>query len=116
MPNKPKTIRPQWVPERKAFGRRTADNQKFYNSWAWRKVRKAYIDKQPLCEKCIEEDKTVAAAFVDHIQRIEDGGAKLDEANLQSLCKHCHNSKSGKEAHGYRENNNKKEGYRGENT
>lgn len=103
MPNKPERIKPQWVPERKAYGRRSKDNEKFYNSRPWRKVRAAFISKNPICVKCEEEDKTVAAKYVDHIQRIEDGGAKLDEANLQSLCKYHHDSKSGKEAHGYKE-------------
>ena len=104
MPNKPNRTKPQWVPERIAYGRRSEDNQKFYNSRPWRKARKNYIEKFPLCVKCKESGKTVAAKYVDHIQRIEDGGDKLNESNFQSLCKQCHDSKSGKEAHGYREN------------
>ena len=107
MPSKPKSIKRSWVPERKAFARRSADNSKFYNSRSWRKVRKAFAEKNPVCVKCQHEGKSVAVAFVDHIQRIEDGGAKYDEVNLQSLCKFHHNQKSGKESHGYREKNNK---------
>lgn len=108
MPKKSTIIKPQWVPERTAYGRRSQDNQKFYNGRPWRKVRKAFIDKHPLCVKCKEEGKSVAAKYVDHIQRIEDGGDKLNEENLQSLCKYHHDSKSGKEAHGYREKNKNK--------
>ena len=37
--------------------------------------------------------------------------AKLDENNLQTLCKWHHDSKSGKEAHGYKET----KGHRGQN-
>lgn len=103
MPSKPEGKRPPWVPERTPYGRRSEDNQKFYNSRPWRKVRKAFISKNPFCCKCDADGKVVKAVYVDHIQRIEDGGAKLDEANLQSLCKFHHDSKSGKEAHGYRE-------------
>lgn len=105
MPNKPKPIKRSWVPERKAYGRRSETNEKFYNARAWRKVRKSYAEKNPLCVKCKAEGKSIAVAYVDHIQRIEDGGPKYDESNLQSLCKFHHDSKSGKEAHGYREKN-----------
>jgi len=107
MPSKPKSIKRSWVPERKAYGRRSAENAKFYNSRPWRKVRASYADKNPLCVKCRAEGKTVKVAYVDHITRVEDGGAKYDESNLQSLCKFHHDSKSGREAHGYREKNNK---------
>ena len=102
MPNKPKTIRPHWVPERKPYGRRT-DNSKFYNSWPWRKLRKSFKERNPCCIKCEAEGIVRETKYVDHIVRIEDGGAKLDESNLQPLCKFHHDSKSGKEAHGYKE-------------
>jgi HNH endonuclease. len=36
---------------------------------------------------------------VDHIQPIRLGGEVYDLDNLQTLCKSCHNRKSGKEAH-----------------
>ncbi|WP_121665261.1 HNH endonuclease [Mesonia aquimarina] len=112
MPYKPKKIKRSWVNERKPYGRRLAENEKFYNSWSWRKVRKAFLQKNPTCIKCEAENKVTTAKYVDHIQRIEDGGAKLSEENLQSLCKFHHDSKSGKEAHGYKE----KKGIPGKNT
>lgn len=90
------------MPERKAFAR-SNDNSKFYNSWPWRKLRKKFITANPLCKKCLENDVTTSAKFVDHIVRIEDGGSKLSEENLQSLCQYHHNQKSGREAHGYKE-------------
>lgn len=39
------------------------------------------------------------ATQVDHIQRINDGGDRFDENNLQGLCDHCHKVKTGREAH-----------------
>lgn len=102
MPYKSKIIKRSWVRERKPF-QRSKDNSKFYNSWKWRKARKIFIEKNPVCVKCEAEGIVNEAKFVDHIQRIEDGGEKFDEDNLQSLCQFHHNSKSGKEAHGYRE-------------
>lgn len=103
MPYKPEKIKRSWVPERKAYGRRTGKNDKFYNSWPWRKLRKRFLQKYSLCVKCDAEGIVKTATVVDHIERIEDGGDRLDEDNLQSLCKKHHDSKSGKEAHGYKE-------------
>ena len=34
------------------------------------------------------------ATMVDHIVPIADGGEKLDEDNLQSLCQDCHARKT----------------------
>jgi len=57
----------------------------------WRKFRKVYLMRNPLCVKC---GKT--AEVVDHI--IPWDGNKetlIQEDNLQALCKHCHNTKTG---------------------
>ena len=35
-----------------------------------------------------------SATDVDHIVPIADGGAPLDQANLQSLCHECHSRKT----------------------
>jgi 5-methylcytosine-specific restriction protein A len=34
------------------------------------------------------------SVLVDHVVSIADGGARLDRANLQALCRPCHDSKS----------------------
>lgn len=102
MPYKPKKIKRSWQPERVAFGRRV-DNSKFYNDPKWRKVALSHKERFPFCIKCLAKGKSVAVQFTDHIVRIEDGGDKYADSNLQSLCGFHHNSKSGKEAHGYKE-------------
>ncbi|QLE02899.1 HNH endonuclease [Galbibacter sp. BG1] len=102
MPNRPKKIKRNWKPDRKAFDRAISDYD-FYNSSSWRKVSKRYKDNNPLCVKCLEEDNITPAEVTDHIVRIKDGGSKFSEDNLQSLCHFHHNQKSGKEAHGYKE-------------
>jgi 5-methylcytosine-specific restriction endonuclease McrA len=101
MPNRPKKIKRSWLPDRKPFGRRV-DNSSFYNSIRWRKVSKLQKIKNPLCVECEGKGIVSRAEFTDHILRIEDGGAKFDAENLQSLCAFHHNSKSGKEAHGFK--------------
>lgn len=40
---------------------------------------------------------------VDHITRVADGGHPFDESNLQTLCKHCHRSKTSEENSSSRE-------------
>lgn len=106
MPNAPKPIRPHWVPERKAFGRRK-DNSKFYNGRKWRKFSKSFRERNPLCVKCEAEGRTTAAAVCDHIQGLDflldNDIDPIQESECQSLCHQCHNSKSGREAHGYKE-------------
>lgn len=104
MPNQPITKRKPWhEPKRKAFARKT-DNSKFYNSRAWRNFRKSRLLEEPLCRECKRNNKITEATVLDHIKRIEDGGEKLSKQNTQPLCKSCHNSKSGREAHGFKMN------------
>jgi 5-methylcytosine-specific restriction protein A len=71
----------------------------FYWSPIWRKTAKAHKAANPLCVKCKEEGRIKGAEVTDHITPIEDGGARLDWNNLQSLCHSCHNSKSASERH-----------------
>ena len=60
-----------------------------------KKLRDYFIKRNPLCKWCNEEGKTKVADVVDHILPIKQGGSKIDESNLQSLCHHHHNQKSG---------------------
>ena len=98
MPSKPNKVNRPWVV--KSSGKRLKDDSKFYNSWAWRKFRKSYIERNPLCVMCEAEGIVTPAQIVDHIIPMRQGGAKFDENNLQSLCKHHHDVKSGKDRHG----------------
>lgn len=113
MPYKPKKIQRSWVPERKAFGGRHKDNAAFYNSWKWRKFAKMFREKNPYCAHCDAEGLVGPANVCDHIQGLNfllsKGMNPLDADECQSLCHPCHNKKSGRESHGYREENNKKE-------
>jgi 5-methylcytosine-specific restriction protein A len=56
----------------------------------WRRVRIAYLRKQPLCEICEKNGLTVPAVLVHHIRPISEGGARLDANNLMALCRECH--------------------------
>lgn len=64
----------------------------------WRTSSKAYLREHPLCEICKRNGKYVQATVVDHIKP-HRGDNKLfwDKSNCQSLCKNCHDKKTGKE-------------------
>lgn len=65
--------------------------------WRWKKLRDAYLAKNPLCEHCLADGRVTIANEVDHIVALRDGGARLDPSNLQSLCIACHRAKTQKE-------------------
>lgn len=45
------------------------------------------------CEACGAEGKRI---YADHIVELKDGGALLDESNVQLLCAPCHGRKTAK--------------------
>lgn len=102
MPTKPIAKRKPWQETRVVHARKV-DNSKIYNGRRWRNFRKQVLQDEPLCRKCNDKGLVVEAKVLDHIIRIEDGGAVYSKENTQPLCSKCHNSKSGKEAHGYKE-------------
>lgn len=111
MPYKPKASKLPWVPDR--TNRHTGsverqESKKFYQTPAWKRTRAAYRREHPLCEECERNGRITQMYYVDHIQPIRMGGSELSWDNLQSLCKDCHHSKSGKEAALYKRNG---EGY-----
>ena len=67
---------------------RRADYKKTYGH-KWTAIRDLYIQKHPLCERCLEQGFTVPAALVHHIKPTASGGGH-EETNLMSLCASCH--------------------------
>lgn len=106
MPSSPKKKKRPWVKERKQQHRAVNMNW-YYNDPRWRKFSKQFKIDNPLCVKCKAKGLCVPTEFTDHIVRLRDGGGadlnKLNKKDFQPLCGPCHNSKSGKEAHGYKE-------------
>ena len=70
------------------------DRNRFYQRKEWKAIRSAHLMREPLCRLCLAADLYAAAVVVDHIDEIADGGDLLDDSNLQSLCKSCHNAKT----------------------
>jgi 5-methylcytosine-specific restriction enzyme A len=66
-----------------------------YGTPRWKRLRAQVRRRdQYRCQECGADVSAKGAAFVDHIQEVEDGGAFWDPANLQTLCKPHHDSKS----------------------
>lgn len=79
------------------YNKTSRRNQSFYDSPAWRKLRKWFARQNPVCVECRDEGIARTLDVVDHIVPIEQGGARLDPANLQALCNRHHNQKTARE-------------------
>lgn len=60
----------------------------------WRRLRRAYLADNPQCELAYEGRCRVVATEVDHRMPLRAGGQRLDEANLQAVCRECHQHKT----------------------
>lgn len=65
---------------------------------AWVKARDAALKRDGhLCQPCLMAGRPTPAKQVDHITPRAQGGTD-DLDNLQSICRDCHNAKTGREA------------------
>lgn len=65
----------------------------FYQSPEWRSLVASIKRKRGgWCERCGSTRRVIG----DHIIERKDGGAELDESNIQLLCIRCHNTKTAK--------------------
>lgn len=59
--------------------------------WTWRKLRRWFLLRNPLCVMCLEEGHIVKATVPDHVVPVRKApDRRLDETNLRALCKHHH--------------------------
>ena len=63
----------------------------------WRRARKLFLQRHPLCANCLSQGALTPATVVDHIVP-HRGDHRLfwDEQNWQPLCKACHDRKTGR--------------------
>ena len=67
------------------------DYIKFYHSKAWKQARQPQLTREPLCEVCLGNGLVSVANTVHHIDDVkEHWNERLNEDNLQSVCKSCH--------------------------
>lgn len=68
---------------------------RFYDSKAWKRLRREQLNAEPLCVACLADGKTTEARHIDHIiPRSHDPSLELCFDNLQSLCVACHGRKT----------------------
>ncbi len=74
------------------YQRRDPITNRIYGSVRWKKFRKMYLARNPLCVNY--DDCHNAATVVDHIKPHRgDEDLLWDEANLNPMCRGCHNYK-----------------------
>ena len=72
---------------------KSADWQHLYKRKRWLDLRERQLMQEPLCRFCLATEEVTAAEVVDHIKKHEGNEALFfDPDNLQSLCRHHHDS------------------------
>jgi len=73
------------------------DNQKYYSTRRWRKLREFKLQNNPLCEMCEKKERVTPATEVHHIVKFSSGDNEeeknrlaYDYNNLMSICDCCH--------------------------
>ncbi len=103
MPNKPPVHQPPGAGASRRATRLAAETteryteaHRFYNSQPWRRVRRVFLEDNPLCQDCEEQrGKLVPSEEAHHVvERLEDPSRAFDPTNLRALCKPCHSAYS----------------------
>lgn len=64
---------------------------------AWRQLRRQILVRdRHLCQSCLRAQRTSVASDVDHVRPRSQGGTD-EPANLEAICKACHQAKSSRE-------------------
>lgn len=94
MPSRPPTHRPN--PTVRQPDVRPSAYRRGYDG-RWRKARLAHLRDHPLCAECQKAGRLTPATVVDHVTP-HRGDERLfwdSEGNWASLCKPCHDKKTG---------------------
>ena len=79
-----------------AARRESAEYHAWYSLSVWTDdLRPTQLLREPWCRECAKRGIRTRATVVDHVEPHRGGGARfIDRANLQSLCKRCHDRKT----------------------
>lgn len=73
------------------------DYRRWITSRRWGALRRQVLTARPLCERCREAGKVVAAGEVHHVRPVESGVSKAEQerlmfapSNLMAVCHQCH--------------------------
>jgi 5-methylcytosine-specific restriction protein A len=96
MPSRIPTHKPRLLaaPDRhREYDRSARDREakRFYDSAAWKKLRRWKLATDPLCGRCERASRLAPATVVHHlVERSLAPELALDGSNLESLCAPCH--------------------------
>ena len=82
-----------------AARRASAEYHAWYSLSVWTDdLRPAQFLREPWCRECAKRGIRTRATVVDHVEPHRGDWARfIDRANLQSLCKRCHDRKTAQE-------------------
>lgn len=82
---------------KKRYDHQLHDGKYIYSTARWRRLRDSYIRMYPLCAECDRHALVTPGEAVDHVKELKDGGDPWDVENLMTLCRACHQKKTGEE-------------------
>jgi 5-methylcytosine-specific restriction enzyme A len=69
------------------------DVTKLHNKARWHRVARLQLLHEPLCRMCLADGRVEPATVADHIEPHHGDVNKFWLGKLQSLCRHCHESR-----------------------
>jgi 5-methylcytosine-specific restriction enzyme A len=76
---------------------RDRGSRDWYQLEVWRKQRRHQLRAEPLCQRCLRENRITPASEVDHIRPHGGDWTEFRSGALQSLCQSCHWEKTMRE-------------------
>lgn len=85
-------------PKQRCRTRSRSQHHAMYGTRAWQELRRWHLDRNPLCVRCLDDEKTEPGTEVDHVTpHLGNWTLFMDPGNLQSLCKPHHSRKTATE-------------------
>lgn len=85
------------TPRQKNICSTALDNNKYYGSAAWKRLRSTFYSEHPCCEECLKRQKITPTSDIHHLRRFSSGKTEeerwtllLSQNNLRALCESCH--------------------------
>lgn len=87
------------TPRQKNICSTALDNNKYYGSAAWKRLRATFYSEHPCCEECLKRQKITPTEEIHHRKPFGQGATEQDrwtlllsQDNLVALCRVCHDA------------------------
>lgn len=96
MPTRPKTFgSAQRADTRKQYEQLRGSASARGYDYQWQKYRESYLRAHPLCQDCLDQNRTAAATDVHHMAKASENPELFYEpTNHRALCKACHSKRT----------------------